>query len=193
MALALLFLVLAFATAGFLHIGWFGGGAGGGNVAGVRGTFMMGMGAGLLSSSCVGPFVVGILVALAGQAAGGPQVMTIALAASKMLAFGLGVGLPFLAVGLFGARLPRSGGWMRWVQWGLGALIGWFAYVYLDKGLGSLGVGAAGVAMVFWGAVALVMAVYFAQGGGGRSSSTSSLTGARIARSSTGAWRQIPS
>lgn len=163
--LALLFFALALATAGLLHIGWFGGGVAGGGVPGLRGTFVMGMGAGMLSSSCVGPFVVGILVALAGQADGGARLMSLAMAASKMLAFGLGLGLPFLAIGLFGAKLPKSGGWMRWVQWGLGGLIAWFSYVYLEKGLGSLGVGPSGVALVFWAGVALVIAAYFAQGG----------------------------
>ncbi len=163
-ALALLFFVLALATAGVLHLDWFGGVAPGRDAPGLHGTFLMGIGAGLLSSSCVGPFVIGILVALAGQAGESIRLGAVFAAAFKMLAFGLGLGLPFLAVGLFGVKLPKSGGWMRWVQWALAALIAWFAYSYLEKGLGTLGVAPGGITLVFWSALAFVAAVFFVQG-----------------------------
>ena len=86
------------------------------NSSGVTGTFMMCLGAGLLSSSCVGPFVVSILVGLATQTEN-LSILTTLVAASKMLAFGLGLGIPFLLIGLFGVKLPKSGNWMKYVQW----------------------------------------------------------------------------
>ncbi len=61
------------------------------------------------------------------------------VSACKMFAFGLGVGLPFLAIGLFGVSLPKSGRWMQKVQVALGLLILYFAFVYLQKGLGVFG------------------------------------------------------
>ena len=61
------------------------------------------------------------------------------VSASKMFAFGLGMGMPFLAIGLFGVSLPKSGRWMQKVQVALGLLILYFAFVYLQKGLGVWG------------------------------------------------------
>ena len=55
-----------------------------------------------------------------------------------MFSFGLGVGLPFLAIGLFGVSLPKSGRWMLKTQVAIGLLILYFAFVYLQKGLGVL-------------------------------------------------------
>jgi thiol:disulfide interchange protein DsbD len=125
-ALSMLFLILALATAGLLHISMFSTSAIGEKTSGVFGTFVMGMGAGLLSSSCVGPFVVSILVGMASQADGFSMINTLT-AALKMLFFGLGLGVPFLLIGLFGVRLPKSGNWMKYVQWALGVLILYFS------------------------------------------------------------------
>ncbi|MDD5272965.1 MAG: cytochrome c biogenesis protein CcdA [Methylovulum sp.] len=157
--LALLFLVLALATAGFVHIPLFSGNALGEKTPGVAGTFIMGMGAGLLSSSCVGPFVVGILVGIASQTDGLTWLSTL-IAALKMLAFGLGLGIPFLLIGLFGVRLPKSGAWMRYVQWALGFLILYFAYTYLEKGLSGYGFKPEGIQLVFFGALLLLFSLY---------------------------------
>ena len=157
--LALLFLALALATAGLIHLPWFSGNANDDKTPGFSGTFLMGMGAGLLSSSCVGPFVVSILVGLASQTGGFVLGATL-VAASKMLAFGLGLGVPFLLIGLFGVRLPKSGAWMKYVQWVLGALILYFAFVYLEKGLSGLGFKAESTQLVFFGALILLFSVY---------------------------------
>ncbi|MDO9104515.1 MAG: cytochrome c biogenesis protein CcdA [Methylovulum sp.] len=157
--LALLFLVLALATAGFLHVPLFSGNGLGDKTPGLAGTFLMGMGAGLLSSSCVGPFVVGILVGIASQTDGLTLYATL-IAALKMLAFGLGLGIPFLLIGLFGVRLPKSGSWMKYVQWALGALILYFTYAYLEKGLSGYGFKPEHIQLVFFGALLLLFSLY---------------------------------
>jgi thiol:disulfide interchange protein DsbD len=157
--LALLFLMLALATAGFLHVPLFSGNGMGDKTPGLAGTFLMGMGAGLLSSSCVGPFVVGILVGIASQTDGLTLAATLT-AALKMLAFGLGLGVPFLLIGLFGVRLPKSGAWMKYVQWALGVLILYFSYTYLEKGLSGYGFKPEHVQLVFFGALLLLFSLY---------------------------------
>ena len=158
--LALLFLILALATAGFFHLSLFSGGSIGDNSSGVTGTFMMGLGAGLLSSSCVGPFVVSILVGLATQTEN-LSIITTLVAASKMLAFGLGLGIPFLLIGLFGVKLPKSGNWMKYVQWLLGVLIIYISYTYLEKGLSGYNFKPENIQLVFFGALTLLFSVYF--------------------------------
>lgn len=157
--LALLFLLLALATAGFLHVSLFSGNDLGDKTPGIAGTFLMGMGAGLLSSSCVGPFVVGILVGIASQT-DGLSLFTTLTAALKMLAFGLGLGIPFLLIGLFGVRLPKSGSWMKYVQWALGALILYFAYTYLEKGLSGYGFKPESIQLAFFGALLVLYSLY---------------------------------
>ncbi len=161
LAIAAVFLLLALATCGLLHFHIFGGGQLGDKTPGLAGTFVMGLGAGLLSSSCVGPFVISILIGIAsGDASGGSALGAALTAAAKMLAFGIGLGTTFLVVGLFGARLPRSGAWMRYVQWALGALIAWFAYVYLEKGLSGCGFESSAISLVFAGALLLLFAAF---------------------------------
>lgn len=160
LGIALLFLVLALATCGLLHLPLFGGGSVGDKTPGLPGTFVMGMGAGLLSSSCVGPFVVSILIGIASGGGGGFAIGPALIAAAKMLSFGLGLGTTFLLIGLFGVRLPKSGAWMAKVQWALGLLILWFAYVYLEKGLSGCGFETSAIQLVFVGALLLLFAVY---------------------------------
>jgi thiol:disulfide interchange protein DsbD len=81
-------------------------------------------------------------------------------AAAKMLVFGLGLGLPLLGVALFGVRLPKAGRWMKYVQYALGLVILWFSYVYLEKGLSSLGFAGERIRLAFFGALILLAAIY---------------------------------
>ncbi|HEY6877526.1 MAG TPA: cytochrome c biogenesis protein CcdA [Polyangiales bacterium] len=106
--------------------------------AGLVTTVVMGAGAGLLSSACVGPVVVSVLVQLAANTAQLDASMAL-LAAAKMAAFGMGVGSPLLVIGLLGIALPRGGSWMVYVQWLFGLLIGYFAVGYLNKALSGYG------------------------------------------------------
>jgi thiol:disulfide interchange protein DsbD len=129
---------------------------------GLFGTCMMGMGAGLLSSACVGPVVVSILVALAANA-GAISVGTASLAAFKMLTFGLGVGFPIVLIGIVGLTLPRGGRWMVAVQWGFAILIAYFALGYLLKGFAAYGLKDDVVHAVIIGAGLLLASVFFLQ------------------------------
>lgn len=161
LAISAIFLLLALATCGLLYFHFFGGGQIGDKTPGLTGTFLMGLGAGLLSSSCVGPFVISILIGIASGDASGRFAFGAALiAAAKMLAFGIGLGTTFLVVGLFGARLPKSGQWMQYVQWALGGLIAWFSYVYLEKGLSGYGFESSAISLVFAGALLLLFAAF---------------------------------
>ena len=126
---------------------------------GLGGTLLMGAGAGLLSSACVGPIVVSILVAIASNVDG----VTIGLAATaafKMMLFGLGVGVPVLLLGVFGLALPKSGKWMLYVQWVFALLIGYFAYGYLIKGFNGLGLSDTVGFYLFIGSVLVFLAAF---------------------------------
>jgi thiol:disulfide interchange protein DsbD len=132
LGIAGLLLVMGLGAGGWLHLPGLGA-ADAGRFPGLGGTFLLGAAAGILASSCVGPVVVSVLVSLASQAQAGLSA-TLA-AALKMLAFGLGLGLPFLLIGVFGLRLPKAGRWMSTLQGALGLLILYFAYTYLEKAL----------------------------------------------------------
>ncbi|GAB4408427.1 MAG: cytochrome c biogenesis protein CcdA [Bacteroidia bacterium] len=160
LAIAAILLVMGVAAAGWLHLPWFGGSSSPGQRQGLPGTFMMGAGAGLLASSCVGPVVISVLVGLASRSPGTLSVASVAVAAAKMFAFGLGLGLPFLLIGVFGVKLPRSGRWMQYVQIALGLMIIYFAYTYLEKALLTWGFTSASVAATGAGAMLFLLAMY---------------------------------
>ena len=155
-----LLFIMALATVDYLHLPFFGGQTETKN-QGLMGTFLMGAGAGLLSSACVGPIVVSILIAIAANAAQ----ITIGIAllsAFKLMMFGLGVGIPLLLLGVFGLSLPKSGKWMVYIQWIFAILIGYFGFGYLVKGLNGFGFSDqvslylfAGMALVFISALQL--------------------------------------
>lgn len=120
------------------------------NRAGLLGTMLMGLGAGLVVSPCVGPVVFAILAQIANQiavadAAGGGAVTKsgqLAYGGLLMGAYGAGLGIPFLLVGLFSARVmvARPGGWMTLVRVALGVIILYFAFDYFHKALETAGV-----------------------------------------------------
>lgn len=125
-------------------------------------TYLMGMTAGLLSSACVGPVVVSILIGIASTSAQFSIAMAFT-AASKMLLFGIGVGLPFLLIGVFGLSLPKSGKWMKYVQLVLGALIIYFSYVYFEKALLGYGFAANDILLISIGILVVLVASYHLQ------------------------------
>ncbi|MDZ4725004.1 MAG: cytochrome c biogenesis protein CcdA [Leptospira sp.] len=137
--LAYVLFVLALSSAEFLHLPIFTQRSTNHNSASFFGSFLLGMGAGLLSSPCVGPVVVSILLQVISSSDGSIGFLSILATALKMFAFGLGVGLPFLAIGVFGISLPKSGKWMRYVQFVLAGLILFFSYTYLQKAAGVWG------------------------------------------------------
>ena len=137
LSIGIVLFLLALATVDMLHIPFFGGEVDSKN-QGLWGTGLMGAGAGLLSSACVGPIVVSVLVGIASNSTE-INILTISTASAKMTLFGMGVGIPILLLGVFGLTLPKSGKWMVYIQWMFAGLIAYFAYGYLLKGLSGLG------------------------------------------------------
>lgn len=154
-------LLLALATAGLLHFPAVVS-SGTERGTGLANTFAMGAGAGMLSSACVGPVVVSILVSMAAST-GRLSVGVVLIAATKMLLFGLGVGLPFALIGIFGLVLPRSGWWMVRVQRAFAVLIGWFAVTYVFKGLAGVGLSESTSHALLAGIAIVAAATFLAQ------------------------------
>jgi len=76
---------------------------------GPKGAFGLGLVCGLIAAPCTGPVLTGILTYIAKSQSG-------TVGALAMLAFSLGLGFPFLIVGTFAVRLPKSGAWMVHVK-----------------------------------------------------------------------------
>ncbi|NJK87987.1 MAG: peptide permease [Myxococcales bacterium] len=155
-------LILAAATAGFVHLSVFGAQPRA-TRSGLMGTALMGLGAGFVSSACVGPVVASILVELASSTRE-LSVLAVLRASLQMVAFGSGVGLPFLLIGLVGLKLPRAGAWMVWVQRGLAALLALFAYGYFEKALEIWGFGEGERALVLGGSIGLFACIFLFDG-----------------------------
>ena len=79
---------------------------------GMLGAAFMGMVMGAVAAPCVGPFLFALITFVAAT-------QSVALGAISFFVVGLGLGLPFLVLGLFTSqinRFPRSGGWLIWVK-----------------------------------------------------------------------------
>lgn len=124
-------------------------------IKGLGGTWLMGTVAGLVISPCVGPIVFALLLQVADDIAAKSAVLALvnqrlgfwdkfgisAQGSVMMAGFGLGVGLPFFLVSAMKfKKLPKAGFWMNKVKYGFGFAILYFAYSYLEKGMGVLGV-----------------------------------------------------
>ena len=87
--------------------------------AGLWGAFLMGLVVGLVAAPCIGPFVLGLLLLI--SALGNP-------AAGFLLFFvmGLGMGLPYVLLGMWAHRigqLPKAGPWLIWSKKVLGVVL----------------------------------------------------------------------
>ena len=137
-----------------------------GRRAGLSGTLLMGTTAGLVVSPCVGPVAGAILLQITGQTAGagspGDAVTTSGIVRGLMLmtGFGIGLGLPFLIVGMASHRLPRSGPWLTRVKCALGLPILYFAYTYYVKGMTTIGVPEPVAHALLVGITAISLAVF---------------------------------
>lgn len=83
-----------------------------GGRSGVAGALMMGLLVGIVAAPCVGPFVIS-LIALVGQSGSVPLGFTL------FFVLALGLGVPYLFLGIFSSGLdsiPRSGLWMDHVK-----------------------------------------------------------------------------
>ncbi|TGM63887.1 protein-disulfide reductase [Leptospira meyeri] len=131
--LSILLFVLSLSVAEFLYFPFFSGDLRNSANVSYANTFFLGAGAGLLSSPCVGPVVVSILVQLIAYQTEGISLVPILFTSLKMFVFGLGLGIPFLLIGVFGFALPKSGKWMKSVQWILALMILYFSFTYFEK------------------------------------------------------------
>jgi len=94
--------------------------------AGVPGAFVMGLVVGVVAAPCIGPFVLGLLVVVG-------QLARPAIGFLLFFMLGLGMGLPYLVLGVAANRmshLPRSGEWLVWMKKVMGvALLGVALYL----------------------------------------------------------------
>jgi thiol:disulfide interchange protein DsbD len=84
----------------------------GGSQKGYFGTLFMGLTVGIVAAPCIGPFVLGLLTYVGNRG-------SVLLGFSLFFVLALGLGVPFLFLGIFSGslnKLPRSGAWMVWVR-----------------------------------------------------------------------------
>jgi len=95
--------------------------------AGLMGTLLMGLTVGIVAAPCIGPFVLGLLTYVGER---GSALIGFLL----FFALALGLGIPFLILGIFSGsihRLPRSGAWMVWVRKIFGFVLFGMAWYFL--------------------------------------------------------------
>jgi thiol:disulfide interchange protein DsbD len=108
-------------------------------VGGFSGTFCIGATTGLIVSPCVGPITGAILLDIAGQVASSNVPINSATYGTLwrgvllMTSFGLGLGIPFLLIGLLSSRLPSAGAWLTKTKYILALPTLYFAYTYYIK------------------------------------------------------------
>ncbi len=142
--------------------------------AGYIGTFLMGMLAGLVISPCVGPVVFALLLQITERVA---ELSSELLAMDQkvtfirksmiagrggilMGAFGMGIGIPFLLIGLFSNKMPKAGSWMVYVKYALGLGILFFAFSYYMKGMGVAHVNSGAAYGILLGLISITASVY---------------------------------
>ena len=95
--------------------------------AGVGGAFVMGMVVGLVAAPCIGPFVLGLLLVIG-------QMANVVTGFFLLFALGLGMGLPYLVLGLAAHRvghLPKAGAWLVWTKKALGVVLLGLAFYFI--------------------------------------------------------------
>ncbi len=99
--------------------------------ASFAGTFMAGLGVGIIAAPCVGPFVVAVLALIA-------QKQSALFGFETMFTLSIGLGLPYLVLGTFSnliQKLPRSGDWMVWVKGVFGVILAAVGAFYVTLAL----------------------------------------------------------
>jgi thioredoxin:protein disulfide reductase len=84
----------------------------GGSPKGYVGTLFMGLTVGIVAAPCIGPFVLGLLTYVGNRG-------SVLIGFSLFFVLALGLGVPFIFLGIFSGslnKLPRSGAWMVWVR-----------------------------------------------------------------------------
>jgi thiol:disulfide interchange protein DsbD len=98
---------------------------------GVKGAFGLGLVCGLIAAPCTGPVLTGILTYIA-------QSQSAKAGALLMLAFSLGLGLPFFLVGTFALQLPKSGPFMVHIKSVLAIVLAVVALYFLGGAFAQL-------------------------------------------------------
>ena len=99
----------------------------GGSQKGYFGTFFMGLTVGIIAAPCIGPFVLGLLTYVGNRG-------NVLLGFSLFFVLALGLGVPFLLLGVFSGsinKIPRSGAWMVWVRTVFGFILVGMAVYFL--------------------------------------------------------------
>lgn len=126
--LCFLFVLMALSMWGFFEIqvpAFIRNRFGTGKSHGLGGAFMMGLVAGIVASPCVGPVLVSILSFVS-------TTRQVLLGFGLMFTFAMGLGMIFIFIGLFSHALqllPKSGPWMEFIKFVLGAGM-WIAALY---------------------------------------------------------------
>jgi thiol:disulfide interchange protein DsbD len=88
----------------------------------------MGLTMGLLAAPCVGPVLAGLILAVGAR-------QDVAFGASVFFTLSLGLGAPYLLLATLAGtvrRLPRSGGWLAWMEHLLGVVLVGLALFYVE-------------------------------------------------------------
>ena len=95
---------------------------------GYAGSFLMGLGMGVVAAPCIGPIVLGLLLMV--ERSGSP-VFGFAL----FFTLAIGLGLPYIGLAMAAGsirRLPRSGEWLAWIEQLFGFILVGLAIYFLD-------------------------------------------------------------
>jgi thioredoxin:protein disulfide reductase len=95
---------------------------------GYAGSFLMGLGMGVVAAPCIGPIVLGLLLMV--ERSGNPL-----FGFALFFTLALGLGLPYIGLAMAAGsirRLPRSGEWLAWVEQLFGFILVGLAIYFLD-------------------------------------------------------------
>jgi thioredoxin:protein disulfide reductase len=95
---------------------------------GYAGSFLMGLGMGVVAAPCIGPIVLGLLLMV--ERSGNP-IFGFAL----FFTLAIGLGLPYIGLAMAAGsirRLPRSGEWLAWIEQLFGFILVGLAIYFLD-------------------------------------------------------------
>ncbi len=95
---------------------------------GYAGSFLMGLGMGVVAAPCIGPIVLGLLLMV--QRSGNPL-----FGFALFFTLAIGLGLPYIGLAMAAGnvrRLPRSGEWLAWIEQLFGFILVGLAIYFLD-------------------------------------------------------------
>ena len=95
---------------------------------GYAGSFLMGLGMGVVAAPCIGPIVLGLLLMV--ERSGSPL-----FGFALFFTLAIGLGLPYIGLAMAAGsirRLPRSGEWLAWIEQLFGFVLVGLAIYFLD-------------------------------------------------------------